>query len=304
MKAPAFIGHREVFHSLEGWRASGRLPHALIFLGPDGIGKQLVAHHLAASLLCESKNAPCGDCRSCHLIQEGKHPDLWNLEPDNGRIKIDQIREVKKAMAMPPLVSQVRVVLLTEAHALNPAAANALLKTLEEPPPETYFLLVSHAAGWVPKTILSRCQKIRFSPLSQEELSQVLGKLGKTVDSRILRLAQGSVRWALLLGEAQADLPSLESLWEGAETLGMDEAYALGQSIQESERLLPLLEGLLLESHQYLTQGPSLPARSFEVLTFAERILEFRRELRQNANPKLHLPRLLMFFKEPLESRL
>jgi hypothetical protein len=85
--------------------------------------------------------------------------------------------------------------------------------------------------------------------------------------------------------------------------LSFDEAYGLGQSLNEVERLLPFLEGLLLESHRYLTAEAN-PSRRFEVLTFAERILEFRRELRQNANPKLHLPRLLMFFKEPLESRL
>ncbi len=193
---------------------------------------------------------------------------------------------------------------MPEAHALNAAAANALLKTLEEPPPATYFLLGSHAAGWVPRTILSRCQKLRCSPLPPEALAEILRRQGKEFDARLLRWAQGSARLALLLGEAEGELPSLDQLWGDREALDLASAYSLGQALNEPERLLPFLEGLLLEAHQYLTQGPDLPPRSFEALTFAERILEFRRELRQNANPKLHLPRLLMFFREPLESRL
>lgn len=298
-----FLAHRETYRHLDQLRATGRLPHALIFLGPEGIGKQLVARHLAKALLCEEKSAPCGACRSCLQAAQGQHPDLWSLEPDNGRIKIDAIRELKKTLNLPPLVSKLRVVLISEAHALNAAAANALLKTLEEPPPATYFLLASHAAGWVPRTILSRCQKVRFSPLPDEVLVEILRSQGKGLDPQRLRLAQGSARLALLLTETSEEWPHLERLWDGPEALGMDEAYALGQGLTEAERLNPFLESLLLEAHRQLC-AEETPERRFALLTFAERILEFRRELRQNANPKLHLPRLLMFFKEPLESRL
>lgn len=303
MNVLPFLAHRETYQRLDGLRRAGRLPHALIFLGPEGVGKRLVARHLARTLLCEEDNAPCNTCRSCLQDAEGRHPDLWVLEPENGRIKIDAIRDLKKTLNLPPLVSKVRVALISEAHTLNVAAANALLKALEEPPPATYFLLASHAAGWVPRTILSRCQKVRLSPLPDEVLGEILRAQGKALDSKRLHLAQGSAKLALLLSESKEDLPSLERLCESSEALGLDEAYALGQSLNDPEKLVPFLEGLLLETHRCLCED-QIPERRFELLAFAERILEFRREMRQNANPKLHLPRLLMFFKEPLESRL
>lgn len=298
-----FVGHREIHRQLEDWRQAGRLPHALIFLGPEGIGKALVARRLAAALLCSERSAPCGSCRSCALLSKEQHPDLFELKPESGRIKIESVRELKRSFALPPLVSPSRVVLITEAHAMNAAAANALLKTLEEPPSATYFILGTHAAGWVPRTILSRCQKIRFSPLSQGELEEVLRAKGVSGPAKSLDWAQGSARTALQLGAVEADIPSLEQLWGESEGFGLAEAYTLGQSLYEAEKLEPFLESLLRETHQYLLEERH-PERRFELLGFAERILEFRGQMRQNANPKLHLPRLLMYFREPLESRL
>lgn len=299
---PPFIGHRDIHRQLEEWRQSGRLPHALMFLGPEGIGKSLVARNLATALLCSEKKAPCGECRSCQLIAKEQHPDLFELKPENGRIKIESIRELKRSFAMSPLVSANRAVLIAEAHAMNAAAANALLKTLEEPPPATYFILGSHAAGWVPRTILSRCQKIRFSPLNPQELEAILRSKGAT-GGKVLDWAQGSAKTALALGVLETEVPSLEQLWGESEGFGMAEAYTLGQNMSEAEKLQPFLESLLRETHQCLLEERH-PERQFELLGFAERILEFRGQLRQNANPKLHLPRLLMYFREPLESRL
>lgn len=299
---PPFVGHREIHRQLEEWRQAGRLPHALMFLGPEGIGKSLVARHLAAALLCSEKRGPCGACRSCQLFAKDQHPDLFELKPEGGRIKIESIRELKRSFNLPPLVSNARVVLIAEAQAMNAAAANALLKTLEEPPSATYFILGSHAAGWVPRTILSRCQKIRFSPLNPQELQAVLKSKG--IDgSKALDWAQGSAKTALALSEVEAEIPSLEQLWGESEGFGMAEAYTLGQNLYEAEKLQPFLESLLRETHQCLLEERH-PERQFELLGFAERILEFRGQLRQNANPKLHLPRLLMYFREPLESRL
>ncbi|HEX5033272.1 MAG TPA: DNA polymerase III subunit delta', partial [bacterium] len=208
-----FVGHRDIHHQLEEWRRAGRLPHALMFLGPEGIGKALVARHLATALLCSEKSAPCGACRSCELLAKDQHPDFFELKPESGRIKIDAVRELKRSFALPPLVSSARVVLIAEAHAMNAAAANALLKTLEEPPAATYFILGSHAAGWVPRTILSRCQKIRFSPLSHAELETLLQGKGVSGAAQALDWAQGSAKTALQLGQVEADIPSLEQLW-------------------------------------------------------------------------------------------
>ncbi|HCU25566.1 MAG TPA: DNA polymerase III subunit delta' [Deltaproteobacteria bacterium] len=304
METLPFLGHREIFQALETQRRADRLPHALLFLGPEGVGKQKVARHLAERLLCHDAKPPCRTCASCRLFISGRHPDLWVLEPENGRVKIDAVRELKKSLTFAPLAGTQRVILLPETHALNQAAANALLKTLEEPPEATYFFLVTHAPGWVPKTIVSRCQKVRFPPLSETELKAVLKSQGLEPDASTLNWAQGSAQAAIRLAAAAEKFPAVESLWPGPGGLSVDAAYTLGQSSAEDEQRYVFLDALLADTHRILTQGRAPEARRFELLAFAERIFEFRRELRQNANPKLHLPRLLMFFQEPLGSRL
>src|SRR5262249_39627059 len=160
-------------------------------------------------------------------------------------IKIDMVRDLKKSFSLPPIMALARVVLIPEAHTLNQAAANALLKTLEEPPPATYFILGTHAPGWVPKTILSRCQKVRFSPLSRDELQEILQAQGQKPDFHRLAWSQGSAHLALQGQEVPSEFPSLAQLVERNDTFGLTEAYTLAQTLSEGEALLPCLERLL-----------------------------------------------------------
>lgn len=301
-QTPPILGHDATFLTLQNLLREGRLPHALLFTGPEGIGKQLVARQVAGSLLCQKAPEYCGRCPSCHLIAGAKHPDLSILQPEAGRIKIDTIRELKKDLVFSPFQSSIRVVLILDAHTMNAAAANALLKTLEEPPAESYFILTSHAPGWIPKTIISRCQSFRFSPLSEQVLQQVLA--GQKISPKILALAQGSARRALSLSAVAETVPPLERLFPGKGALAFDQAYSHAQQVVEAEQLSPFLEALLAEAHRLLTQGPLDPEKRFELLVFADRIQEIRKSLRINANAKLHLTRLLLHFQEPWESRL
>ena len=121
------------------------------------------------------------------------------------------------------------------------------------------------------------------------------GPQKEMISDKILRWAQGSVLRAQQL---------MEIKWKYDSTLTFDEAYELGQEVVEEEKLLPFLESLLCETHQRLTEQKEDSDLNFDLLVFADRILEIRRSLRQNANPKIHLTRLLMFFQEPTESRL
>jgi len=167
MAFSAILGQTKALTLLSRALTSSRLAHAYLFAGPDGVGKTTVALDLAAILLCHDPLAdhPCGTCPGCLKFQSGNHPDFLRIRPDGAAIKIDQIRELKKALNFAPFESRLRIVLLEEVHTMRREAANSLLKVLEEPPANNLLLLVGNAAGALLDTIVSRCQVIPFAPL-------------------------------------------------------------------------------------------------------------------------------------------
>ncbi len=186
---PIYPWQQRDWEQLQQLRA--RLPHAILFHGSEGIGKVALAGHFAASLLCErprSGGHACGDCDSCGWFAQYGHPDYRRVRPDtletgeadesaegedSGKkassktpskdIRIEQVRALATFMNVSTHRAGLRVVLLYPAEALNAASANALLKTLEEPPPDTVFLLVTHRIDRLLPTILSRCRKFALS---------------------------------------------------------------------------------------------------------------------------------------------
>lgn len=192
---------------------SGRMSHAMIFRGPDGVGKQLFARGLAAVVNCRNRqgNRSCGVCTSCRKYLSGNHPDFTVLQPEKGTIKIDRIRELCKSLAYPPYESAMRVVLLEDVHTMRQEAANALLKTLEEPPENNLLILTADSSQEVLSTILSRCQSVPFYPLSLEEGAQVIqlhaDDLTEGEAHLLTRLAEGSPGKALAL--KHAELPAM-----------------------------------------------------------------------------------------------
>jgi len=159
------LGQERVLgHLRAAWRA-GRLAHAYLFLGPEGVGKASVVRALAAALNCARPLAEwdaCGDCPSCRRMAAGTHADFLYIAPTSeGRqpqIKIEQIREFRRLTAYPPMEGGWRVALIKPAEAMNPAAANALLKTLEEPPARNLLVLAAGSEADLFPTIVSRCQ--------------------------------------------------------------------------------------------------------------------------------------------------
>ena len=170
--------------TLEALLARGdRLPHALLFRGREGIGKLALAEALARALLCESRQPmerACGRCVACMWMEQGSHPDFRRLEPDilsesrdpeegtdkkpSLEIRIEQVRDISGFIALTTHRNGPKVVLIHPAESLNVNAANALLKNLEEPPPRTHFLLVSHRWHQLPATLRSRCEQVVPAP--------------------------------------------------------------------------------------------------------------------------------------------
>jgi DNA polymerase-3 subunit delta' len=166
-----------------------RLPHALLFIGADGVGKKQFALAFAHYLLCQSSTAgkACGCCRACHLLNAGSHPDIKLVEPEESAqvIKIDQIREIVSFINETALLGGYRVIIIHPASAMNISAANALLKSLEEPTPKALLILICNQSQRLPATISSRCQKIIFPKPTRE---MALSWLKENVNSDALEL--------------------------------------------------------------------------------------------------------------------
>lgn len=183
------------------------LPHALLLSGIAGLGKQHFAHTFARLVLCQQAQKTevcCEVCHACHLTKAGSHPDLMSVVPEQPgqAIKIDQIREVTHFVQETALQNGYRVIIIHPAHTMNMYAANALLKTLEEPTPQTLMILVCDQTDRLPATILSRCQKIIFS--KPDTASALMWLKEKIADDqvqyeRLLTIADGAPLKALQL---------------------------------------------------------------------------------------------------------
>ncbi|MEZ4462989.1 MAG: DNA polymerase III subunit delta' [bacterium] len=208
-------GQDRAVDSLRRALRSGRLHHAFLFAGPDGVGKALTAFKLAEALLCESPTAGegCGTCRACRRVPERQHPDFHVLErgqKSDGRpeasIRIDQVRALQHDLGFKSYEGGRRVVVILEAERMNPATANALLKTLEEPGPDTHFVLVSAAPHLLLPTILSRCQRVRFAPLHRAVVARHLARLAELEPAAadlLAGLAEGSISKGVALAQSR-----------------------------------------------------------------------------------------------------
>jgi DNA polymerase-3 subunit delta' len=207
MSPPPLIGNAALRARLCGAIEAGRAHHCYLFEGPEGVGKATTALWLAAWTNCAAGERPCGRCPSCRQIAAGSHPDVILVGPDPEKatrvISVAQAHAVVSALALKPHSARRRFVILDPADALNDEAANALLKTLEEPPHGTQFVLVTARIATLLPTVRSRSQRVRFGPVPTAELAAWLTARG--ADPRVAEGAEGSPGLALRLGDGEGE---------------------------------------------------------------------------------------------------
>jgi len=166
------VGQETAVAMLRGAIDAGRVGHAYLFAGPEGVGRELAARALAAALNCPEGG--CGTCGVCARIARGAHPDVWEIHAQGEQILVEQVREVRQAAYRSPVEGRAKVFVLQAAHRLNPSAANALLKVLEEPPSDVVFVLVSGSPEDLLPTLVSRCRRVDFFPLGPGDVARIL----------------------------------------------------------------------------------------------------------------------------------
>jgi DNA polymerase-3 subunit delta' len=196
------IGQPRAVRLLQQGLRNGRTPQAYLFAGPDGIGKRTAALALARALNCqEGEDRPdgCGACLSCRKIAKGLHPDVQVIEPAGAAMKIDQVRALEADAALGLYEGKRRVFILDGAERMTDQAANAILKTLEEPPARSVLILLTRTPSALPPTIVSRCQAVSFSPIPLDTLHDYLVRRGVEPDDArlIASFSRGSLGRAL-----------------------------------------------------------------------------------------------------------
>ena len=259
------LGHDLVKQALVAAHARGTLHHAYLFTGPSGVGKKHLACALASLVNCSQPieeedgqgHSACGECRACQRMQrllegeERTHPDVVNLalQSDERAIKIERLRDTLRVVPYPPIEARVRFVIIDPIDALTVPAANALLKTLEEPPSTTQFILLSERPDALLPTIRSRCQVMSLGRLSDGEVREGLLRQGidETLAARVAPIADGSIGDALkllddpIMAERDAWLTRLISLPIGRIT----EALQMAADLADQKASLPTFFDLL-----------------------------------------------------------
>jgi DNA polymerase-3 subunit delta' len=275
----------------------GHVHHAWLFQGPDGVGKELAAYGLAQALTCPEKpNVGCGVCPSCRRVDKRNHADVTVVMPEDelvrrslaGRsdfdrtpsrdIRIEQIRQLQERLAFRALEAKAKVAILVGAHAMNPPAQNALLKTLEEPPKDTVLILVSSAPDKLLPTIRSRCAKASFGPLPVEFLAARIRATKKGVDEaaamQAAAMASGSMARALSfdvesLTERRSIIERFEALVPNDARGWLALAETLGEDRVGAEVALDVLQVWLRDVAAAQVQGAKLVNADLQPLAVA-----------------------------------
>lgn len=316
--------HARVLAQLNRSWSLGRLPHALLLHGVPGLGKYRFAHWLAQALLCEAKGNQlqgCGQCPSCKLHEAGSHPDLVLVSPeeDKQQISVDQIRAANDRLTITSTRNGYRVAIIDPAHQMTMAAANSLLKTLEEPGNNTVIILVTAQVSLLLPTLRSRCQQLGVNPPPSTMARQWLTATGADVSEELLDYASGAPLRAWQLAQAnfeglrQSMAPGLSALSEGgADLTQLAQGWA---DEQLPERLSWLdfwlsarLRREILRSADPVTREPLQGAA--QVLNISamfqalDRLRELKSILRRTALQKeLALGMVLMYVHRALQPR-
>lgn len=191
------VGQEKAVSFLRNALKNGNVSHAYLFTGPDGVGKRMAAGLFAVSLLCGEGG--CGVCGSCRKALAGAHPDIEVISPDGKTLKIEQIRKISGSIGYKPFEGARRIYVIEEAHAMTAEAANALLKSLEEPPAHVVFVLTAAGTDSLLPTIVSRCQEIPYGTIKSTVVRDYLTAMGvdEVAASAAAGLSAGSLSRAI-----------------------------------------------------------------------------------------------------------
>ena len=213
------IGNQKNKKILEDIIIKNKIANAYMFIGQESIGKFLFAKEFAKAILCLNENKPCNKCKSCLEFDNSNNPDLTIIEPDGNNVKIEQIRELNRKVVEKPIVSTKKVNIINDGQNITKEAQNALLKTLEEPPEYVTIILITTSESAFLPTIKSRCTKINFNKLTEEEMLKILKEKYnyQNVGNIVYKTSNGSISKSIQIIEKQSEFEDINKMFSNLE---------------------------------------------------------------------------------------
>lgn len=292
------IGNEKVKQFLIKSINSNNILHSYIFVGIDGIGKKLFAKEFAKAILCLEKNKYCNNCKSCMEFESNNHPDFMKIEQfeDAKNIKIEQIRFIQEKITEKPIISNKKVYIIDNADTMTVEAQNCLLKTLEEPPEYAVIILIVTNESKLLNTIKSRCIKVPFEMISDDELYKYIeSNISKDVTSNMISMCGGSIGKAKCIEESKDLYVNLENIIDNICTNDLidvlNKSEILYKSKENIQELLDYINIILYNKKDI---------RYINCITIVE---DVKRRILQNSNYDMSIDRLLMKMWEEINEK-
>lgn len=233
----SLIGNSKIKEYLTNVALNNQNLHSYMFAGKEGIGKKLFAMNFAKMLLCLSDNKPCNNCKSCVSFEGGNHTDFMLLDADDGKsIKIEQIRLMQEKVLEKPIISSKKVYIINDAELMTKEAQNCLLKTLEEPPEYVIIILIVSNESKLLNTVKSRCVKIEFTKLSNDEINNYLEKQGmEKLSGSMLKQCDGSLNVALNIGDRVEEYKTIENIINNLDKVDIAKIWNSSEILYKSQ---------------------------------------------------------------------
>lgn len=283
------IGNNKIKQSLISSVKQNKISHSYLFVGIEGIGKNMIATEFAKMILCLKENPYCNQCKSCIEFDSNNNPDFLVINPDGNSIKIEQIRYMQKKVQEKPIIANKKVYLINEADKMTVEAQNCLLKTLEEPPEYATIILIGANENAFLTTIKSRCMILHFQPIEDEEMKQYLAKKYDMtgISQNMLDIFQGSIGKAETLKDKKEQYQVLDDIMNHLEDTNIidiiNKAEILYKSKEEIFEILDYINIILLKI-----------AKTKYYYTNCINIVEnTKKRLKQNANYDMSIDNML-----------
>ena len=221
-----------------------KISHSYIFWGTEGIGKKLIAKEFAKRILCLEQQEDC-KCKSCIEFDSDNNPDFQLIEPNEGKVKIEQIREMQRKVAEKPIISNKKVYIIENSDTMTTEAQNCLLKILEEPPEYITIILICSNEDNLLSTIKSRCTRMHFEPIDTEKIKKYLKQNypDQEISDNIINLSQGSIGKAIKLNENKSIYENIEKILLSMQKSDLIEIIQMSEEIYKAkEEIISILE--------------------------------------------------------------
>ena len=274
------LGNERNKNILEKTIELNKVSHSYIFWGTEGIGKKLIAEDFAKRILCLQNHDYDCKCKSCIEFDSNNNPDFQLIESTDGKIKIEQIREMQRKIAEKPIISSRKVYIIENSDTMTKEAQNCLLKTLEEPPEYITIILICSNEDNLLSTIKSRCTRIHFEPLKENEIKQYLEKAipEQQISENIINLAQGSIGKVIKLNEKKDIYENIEKILINMRNKDLIEIVQMSEGIYKSKEeinsILEYINVLLLK----------LSKQNKKYIKCIEIVEETKKRLKANSN--------------------